>query len=208
MILENKTSTAYYYTRDHLGSVREMCSSTGTITSRMAYDPYGRTTTVSGTILPTKQYAGMYIHQTSGLALTKYRAYDSNTGRWLSRDPLPNAERMQGPNLYEYCFNDPIRYNDPDGRVVPLIIPAALIIVGGGFEIYDRVSACNALQNGQTMYISTPMTVMTTLGSSWLNGISEGTSNGPVLWKIKVSKDNCGNCSASLVFFSLAPTGA
>jgi hypothetical protein len=41
----------------------------GTITvqARYGYDPYGRTTLVSGTNLATKQYAGMYMHQPSRL---------------------------------------------------------------------------------------------------------------------------------------------
>jgi len=112
---------AYYYTRDHLGSVREMCSSTGTITSRMAYDSYGRTTTVSGTVLPTVQYAGYYQHEASGLALTKNRQYDSSTGRWLSRDPIAFtqdriAEMLpDGANLYSYCVNEPVARTDKFG---------------------------------------------------------------------------------------------
>jgi len=34
---------------------------------------------------------------------------------WLSRDPLPDAERSQGPNLYEYVKNDPSDLVDPLG---------------------------------------------------------------------------------------------
>jgi RHS repeat-associated protein len=102
----------YYYTRDHEGSVRELVDGSGSIVSRMAYDPYGRTTTVSGTILPTMQYAGYYEHQTSVLALTKYRAYDSNTGRWLSRDPI--SERG-GLNIYGYVDNQPSDLSDHFG---------------------------------------------------------------------------------------------
>jgi RHS repeat-associated protein len=94
---------AYYYTRDHLGSVREMCNSSGGIVARYSYDPYGRTTLVTGSNLSTFQYTGDYAHQTSGLNLTKYRAYDPTTGRWLSRDPI--AERG-GKTLYEYCQDD------------------------------------------------------------------------------------------------------
>jgi RHS repeat-associated protein len=78
---------AYYYTSDHLDSVREMCSSSGAIVARYSYDPYGRVTLVSGSNLASFQYAGMYMHQASGLYLTDYRAYDPTTGRWLSRDP-------------------------------------------------------------------------------------------------------------------------
>jgi RHS repeat-associated protein len=110
---ETASGRGYYYTRDHLGSVREMCSSTGTITSRMSYDPYGRVTTVSGTILPTKQYAGYYYHATSGLDMTLYRAtYDANLGRWLNRDP---KGEKGGLNLYEYCDDDSVGEIDPLG---------------------------------------------------------------------------------------------
>jgi RHS repeat-associated protein len=81
----------------------------------MAYDPYGRTTTVSGTVLPTKQYAGYYQHQASGVSLTKYRGYDANTGRWLSRGPIENPETSQGPNLYDYVGDNSINNVDPSG---------------------------------------------------------------------------------------------
>jgi len=34
---------------------------------------------------------------------------------WISRDPLDNAEMSQGPNLYAYVLNNPLRYVDPTG---------------------------------------------------------------------------------------------
>jgi RHS repeat-associated protein len=58
------------------------------------------------------QYAGYYQHQASGLALTQYRAYDFNTGRWLSRDPMGEAG---GINQYQYVGNDPVPSTDPYG---------------------------------------------------------------------------------------------
>jgi len=113
---EQQSGTAYFYFRDHLGSVREMCGSSGAIVARYSYDPYGRTTLVSGTNLATKQYAGMYAHQTSGLYLTNAgdgsstgRLYDSNTGRWQSRDPI--GERG-GLNLFSYVMENPITHTD------------------------------------------------------------------------------------------------
>ena len=79
-------------------------SSTGTISARYSYDPYGRATLASGTnLLSTKQYAGYYVYPTSGLYLTKYRAYNANGGRWLSRDPIAESG---GINLYMYVGND------------------------------------------------------------------------------------------------------
>jgi RHS repeat-associated protein len=112
---EQQSGTNYYYTRDHLGSVRELISATGTLNVRYGYDPYGRESYLSGSGSTPIQYAGMYYHSASGLNLTKYRAYDPNTGRWLSRDPLKNAEMKLGPNLYEYVGNDPVFWIDPLG---------------------------------------------------------------------------------------------
>ena len=86
-----------------------MLNSSGTIAARYGYDPYGRTTLVSGTNLSDFQYAGYYTHQTSGLNLTWFRAYDPNTARWLSRDPLGEGV---GPNLYAYVNNEPINLID------------------------------------------------------------------------------------------------
>ncbi len=50
----------------------------------------------------------------SGLYLTLNRIYDSNTGRWLSRDPI---EEAGGINPYRYCGNNPICCIDPSGLI-------------------------------------------------------------------------------------------
>jgi RHS repeat-associated protein len=79
----------------------------------MAYDPYGRTTLVSGSNLATFQYAGYYAHQPSGLEMTLFRStYDPNTGRWLNRDPIGEKG---GLNMYEYGSNAPVDVTDPLG---------------------------------------------------------------------------------------------
>ena len=126
------TPINYFYTRDHLGSIREMMASNGsTISARYSYDPYGRATQVSGSITCDFQYAGMYEHAISGLNFTKFRAYDPNVGRWIARDPSGEGS---GINLYAYCDDNPIGKIDPDGRD-----PFAGVIVGtitggiGGF---------------------------------------------------------------------------
>jgi RHS repeat-associated protein len=104
--------TNFYYTVDHLGSVRELTDGTGAIRARYAYDPYGRRTKVSGDLEANFGYTGYYQHAPSGLSLALYRAYDSRLGRFISRDPI---EEAGGSNLYRMVFNNPINAIDPLG---------------------------------------------------------------------------------------------
>ncbi|GHU04913.1 hypothetical protein AGMMS49960_21110 [Betaproteobacteria bacterium] len=100
-----------YYAKDHLGSVRDVLTQTGTQIASYDYDPYGSLINNPGTA-PEFGYAGMQYHQPSGLYLTKYRAYDPRTGRWLSRDPIGEAG---GLNLYGYVGGNPVSFVDPLG---------------------------------------------------------------------------------------------
>ena len=109
------TTGDYYYTRDHLGSIREVTDSSGTVRARYAYDSYGRRSKLTGDVEADFGFAGMFWSFEAGLSLTHYRAYDPELGRWLSRDPLENAEMMEGPNLYAYVGNDPVNNIDPAG---------------------------------------------------------------------------------------------
>jgi len=108
--------TNYFYSTDHLGSVREMTDTSQVVQARYTYDPYGRTTKVSGSMDADFQFAGYFAHGPSGLNLTLFRGYSPNLGRWLSRDPLTNAEMLQGPNLYVYVGNTSINLYDPYGQ--------------------------------------------------------------------------------------------
>jgi RHS repeat-associated protein len=109
---EQISGASYYFTGDHLGSIREMTDSAGTILSRYDYDPYGRKIKIQGDLDADFGFTGFYVHQPSGLYLTLYRAYDSDLGRWVSRDPI---EENGGLNLYAYVGNDPLNSIDPEG---------------------------------------------------------------------------------------------
>lgn len=106
---------SFYYTRDHLDSVRELTDLSGKVRVRYHYDPYGRRAKVAGDIDADFGFSGIYWCAAAGLAATPFRFYDPELGRWLSRDPLKNAELEEGPNLYAYVGNDPVNTVDPLG---------------------------------------------------------------------------------------------
>ncbi len=113
---------SYYYNRDHLGSIREVMNSDGSLAARYDYDPYGKRVTqyqatdyIGGCDLG---YTG-HITQESPVALqgelvlTLFRACDPEVGRWLSADPMGEDG---GINLYEYAYNFPIGLWDARGE--------------------------------------------------------------------------------------------
>jgi RHS repeat-associated protein len=105
--------TAYFYTRDHLGSVRELTDSANTVRARYDYDAWGRRTKVSGDRDADIGYTSHYQHSWSSLILAPYRAYDSTLGEWISDDPAGTSE---GPNLRAYLNGNPLGFVDFTGE--------------------------------------------------------------------------------------------
>lgn len=105
----------FYYTRDHLGSIRELSDSAGNMRASYSYDSFGHRTRLAGDLAADFGFAGMFWADEAALNLTRFRAYDPNLGRWLSRDPLENAEIREGYNLFSYVHNDPVSGRDPLG---------------------------------------------------------------------------------------------
>lgn len=105
----------YFYSRDHLGSIREVTDVSGNVRARYTYDPFGRRAKLAGDLDADFGFTGMFFASEAGLSIARFRAYDSEAARWLSRDPLRKAELKEGPNLYAYVANNPINAMDPLG---------------------------------------------------------------------------------------------
>lgn len=82
-------------------------------------DPFGGNIDQENPITPWLFSTKEYDPETK-LIYFGHRYYDPTIQRWLSKDPLLQKE----DNYYTYCFHNPLRYIDPDGRftiVIPLI---------------------------------------------------------------------------------------
>lgn len=153
---EQVAGTAFFYTMDHLGSVRELTDASGAVRARYEYEPFGPRTRVSGDLEATRGFTGHYLHTPSGLYLAPYRAYDPLTGRWLSRDPI---EESDGLNMYAYVGNSPANATDPlglwtratgpsaDVQLIPAAGPGATVIANSG-TIWDSNGASGTYKGG------------------------------------------------------------
>jgi len=114
-------SEKFVYLKDHLGSIRAVYGSSG-ISVYQDFDLWGNLTLTAGTSSTPVDfgYTGHYYHAGSGLFLAPYRAYSSVQGRWISRDPLQNAELLQRENLYRYVLNTPVVKMDILGLCCPV----------------------------------------------------------------------------------------
>src|SRR6266481_6704206 len=112
---ETWTTTGKKWRSQNLSLRRGFTNSTGSVRARYDYNPYGARTKLTGDLDVDFGYTGHYDHRQTGMVLTRNRAYYPMLGRWLSRDPIKDAEMSQGPNLYEYVGNNPVSQVDPLG---------------------------------------------------------------------------------------------
>ncbi|HLN52948.1 MAG TPA: DUF6443 domain-containing protein [Lentimicrobium sp.] len=124
------TGVCFYenHVKDHLGNVRVTFSKNGTIANARdvyAYYPFGMgINSLTATYVTLREakneylYNGKMFQDELGLNWYDYgaRFYDPVVGRWWAEDPMSEVSRRWSP--YSYCYNNPIRFIDPDGMLV------------------------------------------------------------------------------------------
>ena len=106
----------YYYLKDHQGNNRVVVNSSGTVAETNHYYPFGGLFATSSSSVQPYKYNGKEYDSKNGLNWYDYgaRHYDATLGRWHVVDPL--SEKMYGCSPYGYCFNNPIKLVDIDGK--------------------------------------------------------------------------------------------
>ena len=110
-------SQVRYHVTDYLGSVHVVADADGKRLEKCDYYPFGKRIEEVGQPLASNRYLfnGKEWQAVGGVNLLDYgaRMYDPNLGRWFCQDP-----EYQSINPYAYCYNNPVRFIDPDGRKI------------------------------------------------------------------------------------------
>ena len=121
-----------YQYKDHLGNVRlsytdnnndGIITSSTEIVGEKNYYPFGlihegynkNFSPIGNSKAEMFSFVGKELNQELGLEWHDFgaRNYDASLGRWMNLDPL--AEQMRRHSPYNYAFNNPIYFMDPDG---------------------------------------------------------------------------------------------
>ena len=143
----------YYYHSDHLGSAQFVTDWRGRQYEHIEYTPYGELwieEVAAGLDKLPFRFTGKEMDEETGLYYYGARYLDPKYSRWLSGDPalgeyIPKVpiddeskkhnENLPGMggvyntvnlHLYHYAGNNPIKYEDPDGRCINFVIGAAV----------------------------------------------------------------------------------
>jgi RHS repeat-associated protein len=94
--------------------VTYMINSSQGMVASYRYDPFGRTTSSSGSLASANPYrfSSKMVHANSDLYYYRYRFYCPEWQRWVNRDPLGEEG---GKNLYAFVWNRPTGTTDPWG---------------------------------------------------------------------------------------------
>ena len=125
-LLRFNGKTDYFYLYNGLGDVVGLIDSSNKVVVRYQYNSWGKVTSsedTSGVSLATLNpfcYRKYVFDPETGLYCLGSRYYDPEVGRFVNADDFETLtyqmDSVQGKNLYQYCFNNPVIYEDVVGK--------------------------------------------------------------------------------------------
>ncbi|WP_307624200.1 polymorphic toxin-type HINT domain-containing protein [Streptomyces sp. V3I7] len=104
----------HFLVSDHQGTAELSVDGKTGATIRRRTDPFGNARDTSNWV-NDKGFVGGTIEKSTGLTTLGAREYDSDTGRFISADPIVDYTDPQQINGYAYANNSPVTNNDASG---------------------------------------------------------------------------------------------
>ena len=122
----NYNGTPYFYMKNLQGNIIGITDTSGNIVAKYTYDSWGKLISIKdandvdkttdenfiGYINPLR-YRGYYYDSETSLYYLNARYYDPEVSRFINADDTLSG----GYNLFEYCYSNPIKNYDLDGKV-------------------------------------------------------------------------------------------
>jgi len=129
-IAKESSEGMFWYLNDHLGSANVMMNESGQLVEHTLYYPFGAHRE-GGTEKYT--FTGKELDSEIGLYYFEARYYNPQTFVFTQADSvIPDVYNPQSLNRYSYCYNNPVKYTDPDGHIPLIVATTAAGAIGGG----------------------------------------------------------------------------
>lgn len=121
---DGNTGEIYFAATDQLGTATALIKASGQIVWKAEKTAFGKTTVTADTsnsgnpVAFNLRFPGQYEDAETGLHYNWHRYYDAGLGRYLSEDPFGLAA---GLNVYRYALDNPLRFFDPTGEILPAV---------------------------------------------------------------------------------------
>ena len=123
LIFSQDNEEKRYYISDHLGSTSVVLDEDNEIVEENEYYDFGNLKNHEGEENSKYKYTGKEFDEESGLYNYGARFYNPEVGRFITADTIKGKiENPQTLNRYAYTLNNPMKYVDPDGHEVIVVI--------------------------------------------------------------------------------------
>ncbi len=172
------SALVYSVSTDHLTGSNVITNGPGTVEELMDYYPYGdiRLDEKASTFSEQRKFAGHEYDTDTSLSYMNARYYNGKIGRFVSQDSAflligdqtfkdkykrtleMHLSDPQALNSYSYVNNNPLRWTDPDGEIIPLLI-AAWAVTEFALSAYDAYDTAKTVTNSNTSFTDKALSV-------------------------------------------------
>ena len=187
----------FYYHPDHLGSSSYITNLDGEVVQHIEYVPFGEVFVEERNNIWNTPYLfnAKEFDEETGLYYYGARYYDPRASLWISVDPISNFDPRNSENYidgqhnggfynslnlfpYEYCYQNPIRLIDPNGKQVDITITDKVV----GYANLRVIVSSNIKNAPQTMRV--PL-YQATVNDAATKKISEYAVTRDALWSTR-----------------------